>query len=210
MPAIVRLVPVSFVLALVCINATLAADHRMQPLEVEGAQINTKSKNLIGFSLFKRYASGGDHNSFKGRRLSSLWVTDGVLHSVDFSLSESLVEVASPVKPSNAQRVWDLEYSWQGFSDSREVSGFYWMPSLGVRYQENMKVVCTRLDTYCFDIYSNDWERVSKTSEIRPLLGLKYGLRLAIRRLMLKGEVQLLSDTSNEFAALSLSLYYEH
>ena len=168
------------------------------------------SRGVMGVGLFKRYSPNSNFSKFKGQSLSYLWVEDGALQEVDVGFSESRVEVLSPVKPSYAQRVLDFTYSRSTLDRKRGGRGFYWMPSIGVRYQQDLQVVCTRTDTYCFDTYSSDWNQLSSEDVFKPLIALKSGVRLPLRPLWLVAEAQVLSDTDHVFLGLSMSMRFGH
>ena len=184
------------------------AENNVEPLEDTKAKASLFSNFVLGGGAHIKYSYNNKLSSFKGIHLSSMWLSGTLLNDVKLSFSESHVEVVSPIKPSNAQRLWDLEYSWEDQSKRSKVRGFYWMPSVGIRYKEKLKVTCTKTNEYCFNIYSENWDTQSKDGEVKPLLGMKSGIRVPIKNLFGKIEFQFTSDLESEFIGLSASLSY--
>lgn len=177
----------------------------------ESAQKNEKGffeKGMVGVGGILSYSYNNTPSVFKGVNISSQLINQNTLHEVSFSFQESEVEVISPVKPSNALRMWDLRYSWEDLTGRKRMSGLYWMPSLGVRYKQKLKVLCPKADDYCFNEYSSGWEEVDKKGAIKPLFALKYGVRIHIKKVGLRIETQFLTDTENEFIGLSGTLFF--
>lgn len=197
----------SLIFFLTSINFAFA-ENKSEPLEDTKVKTSFFSNTAWGGGAHIKYSYNNKLSSFKGIHLSSVWITSTLLHEVKLSFSESHVEVASPVKPSNAQRLWDLEYSWEYLSNRSKVRGFYWMPNIGIRYKEKLKVTCTKINEYCFNTYSDNWDIQSKNGDIKPLLGVKSGVRIPLKKLLGKLEVQFTSDSEGEFIGLSASLYY--
>lgn len=165
-------------------------------------------KGMLGVGRLVSYSYNNTPSVFKGVNISSQLIDQNTLHEVSFSFQESEVEVVSPAKPSNALRMWDLSYSWEGLAERKQVKGGYWMPSLGVRYKQKLKVLCPKVDNYCFNLYSDEWKEVDKEGFFKPLFSVKYGFRVPIRRVWLRVESQFLTDTENEFISASISLFY--
>lgn len=165
-------------------------------------------KGMLGVGRTLNYSYNNTPSIFRGINISSQLIDQNTLHEVSLSFQESEVEVISPVKPSNALRMWDLRYSWEDLTGRKQVKGGYWMPSLGVRYKQKLKVLCPKTNNYCFNEYSSGWKEVDKKWSFKPLFSLKYGFRVPIRKVWFRVETQYLSDTENEFIGLSGTLFY--
>jgi len=204
MPAL-KLFVYFLLLAGVCFSSLSLA------LPQESVQKNEKGffdKGMLGIGRFVSYSYNNTPSVSQGVNISSQWIDQNFLSEVSFSFQESEVEVVSPVKPSNALRMWDLRYSWEDLAGRKQVKGGYWMPSLGVRYKQKLKVLCPKVDNYCFNLYSDEWKEVDKEGFFKPLFSVKYGFRVPIRRVWLRVESQFLTDTENEFIGASISLFY--
>lgn len=166
------------------------------------------SNAIIGVAFQGSYSPNNDFKAFRGQNLSLLFLKNETLHEFTLRMSESRVEVISPVRESSAQRIWDVEYAWEHMSDRRKVRGTYWSPLVGVRYKENLSVTCPYQDTYCFNDFVSSLNSDYKSSETSYLLGLRSGLRFPIYKIWLKGELQITTDEDSQYVGGSISLLY--
>jgi hypothetical protein len=148
----------------------------------------------------------GESKPFRGNSIYFSWSDN--LKSNRLTLRESThgLQVVTSVNTKQAQRNWDLEYSWDEFGYSNRVIDLYIAPILGGKVKDKLSVKCREQDKVCFNSFIDEWKVTDKKQELRPLIGLNSGVRVKLFHVVINGNVFIKTDFEDSYYGIEVTL----
>lgn len=148
----------------------------------------------------------GESKQFRGNLIYFSWRDNYRSNQLTLRQSTHGLQVLTSVNDRQAQRNWDLEYSWDEFSNSNKVIDFYFAPVLGGKIKERLSVKCREKGKVCFDSFIDEWEVTDKKQELRPLVGLNSGVRFKLFHVVINSNVFIKTDFEDSYYGIEITL----
>lgn len=147
----------------------------------------------------------GESKPFRGNSIYFSWSENLKSNRLTLRQSTHGLQVLTSVNEKQAQRNWDLEYSWDEFGYSNRVVDLYLSPVLGGKVKEKLSVKCRERDKVCFDSFIEEWQVADKKQELRPLIGLNSGVRVKLFHMVANFNVLLKTDFQDSYYGIEMS-----
>jgi hypothetical protein len=171
---------------------------------VKKEQNNLEYGGGIGASFYDTIE--GESKAFRGNIIYFSWQENSKKSRLTLRESAHGLQVLTSVNTKQAQRNWDLEYSWDEYGYSNQVIDLYLSPMIGGKVKEELTVKCRETDRVCFDSFIDDWKITDKKQELRPLLGLQTGIRIKRFHVVINPQIFLKTDFENTYYGIEITL----
>jgi len=150
----------------------------------------------------------GESKPFRGNLLYFSWQEDTKKSRLTVRESAQGLQVLTSVNTRQAQKNWDVEYSWDWneFSYSNQVIDMYLSPMIGGKVKEELTVKCRDKDRVCFDSYIESWKITDKKQRLRPLIGLQSGVRIKRFHMVINPQVFIKTDFEDTYYGIEITL----
>ncbi len=148
----------------------------------------------------------GESKAFRGNLLYFSWQEKHKKSRLTFRKSAHGLQVLTSVNTKQAQRNWDLEYSWDEYAYSNQVIDMYLSPMIGGKVKEELTVKCRDKDRVCFDSYIESWKITDKKQRLRPLIGLQSGVRIKRFHMVINPQVFIKTDFEDTYYGIEITL----
>jgi hypothetical protein len=171
---------------------------------VKKEQNNLRYGGGIGASFYDTIE--GESKAFRGNLLYFSWQESHRKSRLTLRESAHGLQVLTSVNTKQAQRNWDVEYSWDEYGYSNQVIDLYLSPMIGGKVKEELTVKCRDTDRVCFDSFIDDWKITDKKQQLRPLLGLQTGIRIKRFHMVINPQIFLKTDFEDIYYGIEITL----
>ena len=171
---------------------------------VKKEQNNLRYGGGIGASFYDTIE--GESKAFRGNLIYFSWQENSKKSRLTLRESAHGLQVLTSVNTKQAQRNWDVEYSWDEYAYSNQVIDMYLSPIIGGKVKEELTVKCRETDRVCFDSYIENWKITDKKQELIPLIGLQSGVRIKRFHVVINPQVFLKTDFEDIYYGIEIAL----
>lgn len=147
-----------------------------------------------------------DSNDRYGINLVVFRQTQNYIQQIYLQKNSTEIAVLTPVSEKPVEVNYDIDFSWSKTGSLDQRRGFFLEPRLGLRFQQQQKVVCKKKDDICFDAQDDDRNVNSQSNKVKPLFGANLGWRVAHRFLYLQAMVETKTDLEDTYSLISFNL----